>query len=128
MTEMMTANLPAVDFDRTEAFYHRLGFQTQFKDAGWMILQRGAFICEFFPYPGLDPYQSSFSACLRTQRLDALYADWAGLDLPVHGIPRLRPPGVEAPGLRIGYLVDVDGSLLRLIEADPPLAFEGDAP
>jgi hypothetical protein len=32
------------------------------------------------------------------------------------GWPRLRPPRVEDSGMRIGYLVDPDGNLLRLVQ------------
>ncbi|AUJ98784.1 hypothetical protein CR539_26960 (plasmid) [Escherichia coli] len=55
MTDQATPNLPSRDFDSTAAFYERLGFGIVFRDAGWMILQRGDLMLEFFAHPGLDP-------------------------------------------------------------------------
>ena len=115
MTDRITANLPAIDFDKTEAFYARLGFETDFKDGGWMILARCGIVLEFFPYPDLDPWSSSFSACVRVADVDALHGDWAKLELPSCGIPRLEAPQDQPFGLRIGHLIDENGSLLRLI-------------
>lgn len=63
--ERATPNLPSRDFEATAAFYARLGFEEGFRDGGWMILRRGGFQLEFFPYPDLEPAESSFSCCLR---------------------------------------------------------------
>lgn len=115
MSDVITANLPAIDMDATEAFYHRLGFETDFKDAGWMILKRGPLELEFFPYPDLDPSQSSFSACVRVASPDALHADWTSANLPRKGIPRLEAPRDQPFGLRMGALIDNNGSLLRIL-------------
>ena len=120
MTDRVTANLPAKDMDATEAFYARLGFQTDFKDDGWMILSRGPLELEFFPHPTLDPPQSWFSACLRIADLDGLWANWSRLALPEHGIARLQGPvWTEAEGLWMFALVDANGSLIRCIEEAP---------
>lgn len=73
--DRVTANLPAIDLAVTQRFYAQLGFQTGFRDFSWMILSRGLLEIEFFPYHDLDPYQSSFSACVRVARLDDLYRD-----------------------------------------------------
>lgn len=116
MSDRITANLPAIDFDATEAFYARLGFKTVFKSPDWMILARGLLELEFFPYRDLDPFQSSFSACLRTAALDALWTEWAQLGLPTQSIPRLQGPAFSiGNGLRMFALVDPNGSLLRCI-------------
>ena len=115
-SDRVTANLPAIDFAATERFYAKLGFETEFRDSGWMILSRGALEIEFFPYPDLDPRQSSFSACVRVAGLDDLYRDWQRTGLPPEGIPRLTPPKLEPFGLRMFALVDPNGSLLRCIE------------
>lgn len=53
MTDQATPNLPSRDFDSTAAFYERLGFGIVFRDAGWMILQRGDLMLEFFAHPRL---------------------------------------------------------------------------
>lgn len=114
----ITANLPARDLAATEAFYHRLGFETSFRNEGWMILTfRGATV-EFFPHPEVDERSSWFSACLRTSELEALHTRFSAAGLPTdsRSIPRLtgifQPPG--AP--RMFALVDADGSLWRIID------------
>ncbi len=112
----VTANLPAINLGATEAFFAALGFETGFRDDGWMILARGPLEIEFFPYPDLDPYQSSFSACVRVIELDALFQTWLAAGLPRQGIPRLTVPKREPFGLRMFALVDPNGSLLRCIE------------
>jgi hypothetical protein len=82
-----------------------------------MILTRGALELEFFPYAGLDPKESSFSACLRVDDLESLYHSFqaAGLSADPMAIPRLTPPKIESHGLLMFALVDLDGSLLRCI-------------
>lgn len=120
MADHATPTLPSRDFDATEAFYAALGFATQWKDGGWMILKRGGVQLEFFPYPDLDPATSSHGCCLRLDDLgefvDACRA--AGVEQKPTGWPRISPPRREASGLTIAYLVDPDCSLLRLIQND----------
>lgn len=55
MTDQATPNLPSRDFDSTAAFYERLGFGIVFRDAGWMILQRGDLMLEFFAHRARSP-------------------------------------------------------------------------
>jgi catechol 2,3-dioxygenase-like lactoylglutathione lyase family enzyme len=118
MADRITANLPARDFAATAAFYGRLGFSESFRGDGWMILKRGGLELEFFPHPDLAPADSSFSACVRVDAPDVLFAEWqgAGLTADPASIPRLtgffRP--TDAP--RMFALVDPDGSLLRVID------------
>ena len=83
-----------------------------------MILKRGGAVLEFFPFPGLDPLESSFGCCLRLDDLDAFYAVAVAAGIPEtsHGQPRLQHARREASGLRIAYMVDPDGTLLRLVE------------
>lgn len=118
MADYSTPNLPAREFAATEAFYHRLGFETVFKEAGWMILERGDAVLEFFPFPDVDPLESNFSCCLRLDDLagmvDAIRA--AGVPETVEGYPRFHAPRREASGLTIAYCIDLDGTLLRLIQ------------
>lgn len=118
MADHATPNLPARDFDAAETFYRGLGFKTGWKDRGWMILGRGTITLEFFPYPDLDPAQSSFGCCLRLDDLDAMVevVQAAGIPVAHHGAPRLHLPRVEDSGMRIAYLVDPDGTLLRLVQ------------
>ncbi len=117
MADRITANLPSRSFEATEAFYAALGFETAYRDDGWMILERGPLELEFFPYRDLDPATSSFSACVRVSGLDGLWQVWSQAGLPDQGIPRLSgPPGVFGWPIRGFALVDLDGSLLRVLE------------
>ncbi len=120
MTDRATPNLPARDFAATVGFYARLGFKQDYCSEGWMILSRGHAILEFFPYPDLDPYQSSFSCCLRLDDLPAMMRAIKSSRVPEAriGIPRYHPAAREHGGLTIAYLVDPDGTLLRLIQND----------
>jgi catechol 2,3-dioxygenase-like lactoylglutathione lyase family enzyme len=113
--ERITANLPARSFEDTAAFYGALGFEVAFRDADWMILRRGDLEIEFFPHPELDPAASWFSARVRVDDVDRLFAEWCRVGLAATGIPRLTPPVNEDNGLRMFALVDPNGSLLRCI-------------
>ncbi|TVR53518.1 MAG: hypothetical protein EA426_17840 [Spirochaetaceae bacterium] len=117
--DRITANLPSRNFDRTEAFYHGIGFETWFKDTGWVILRSGRLEIEFFLLEQ-NPRENSSSACVRVDDLDSLFARVKRADLsndPTH-IPRLTAPTVQN-GLRMFALVDLDGNLLRCIENPP---------
>jgi hypothetical protein len=114
--DAITANLPSRDFVATCAFYKGLGFTEEFRDAHWMILTRGKLVIEFFPYPDLEPDQSYFSACVRVRKVDALYQDWCKAALPHEGIPRMSDVDDALWGMRSFTLIDLDGSLLRVME------------
>lgn len=118
MADHATPNLPSSDFSKTERFYGRLGFATRWRDADWMILERGALVLEFFLCPEIDPLTSSFSCCLRLDDLEGFYrlCRAAGVSEADRGQPRLHPPRTEAWGGRVGALIDPDGTLVRLIE------------
>lgn len=120
MVDAATPNLPSRDFSTTVAFYALLGFDEDFRSEGWMMLSRGDVTLEFFPYPDLDPFQSSFSCCLRLDDLPAMMAlvEASGVPDARQGIPRYHPPRREESGLTIAYLIDPDGTLLRLIQND----------
>lgn len=120
MADHATPNLPARDFAATTSFYAKLGFEEDYRSEGWMILSRGDVTLEFFAYPDLDPYQSSFSCCLRLDDLAGIMAQVEASDVPDArwGIPRFHPPQREDSGLTIAYLIDPDGTLLRLIQND----------
>ena len=83
-----------------------------------MILKRGDLTLEFFAFPDLDPFNSSFGSCLRLDDLASFYGTCrdAGLPEAPTGQPRISPPKQEASGLTIAYLIDPEGSLLRLIQ------------
>jgi len=118
MADHATPNLPSRDFDATLNFYGKLGFKERWRGDDWMILERGDLICEFFPFSDLDPFESSFGCCFRLDELDEFYAlcKRAGVPEAHSGIPRLVAPLRQHWGGRIAYLVDADGSLLRLID------------
>jgi catechol 2,3-dioxygenase-like lactoylglutathione lyase family enzyme len=118
MADRATPNLPARDFDETEAFYAKLGFERSWRDGGWMILRRDDVQLEFFPHPDLDPAESSFGCCLRLDDMPAFVETCraAGIGPDPAGFPRLQAPQREHSGLDIAYLVDPDGSLLRLVQ------------
>lgn len=118
MADHATPNLPSLDFDATVQFYGALGFEQGWRDAGWMILSRGDVMLEFFPFPDIDSLSSSFACCLRLDDIDAIYAQAvaAGVAEQCWGMPRLHPAKVEPSGKRIAYLIDPDGTLLRLVQ------------
>ena len=123
MTNYVAANLPAIDFAQTIAFYQQLGFVVHFQSEQWLILQNdqsvdGTLEIEFFPYLNLDPKQSYFSASVWVQDLDtlqALYTSWVALDWSNYADPT-RITEIEQMGqLHIFNVIDVNGSLLRCI-------------
>jgi hypothetical protein len=118
MADRATPNLPSSDFDRTEKFFEKLGFSPSYRDEGWLILRRGGVELEFFLWPEVDPATSNFSCCLRLDDLNGFYrlCELAGLPETHLGWPRIHPPRVEDWGGRVGALIDLDGTLLRLIE------------
>lgn len=118
MADHATPNLPSRDFLKTERFYSKLGFAASFRSGHWLILQRGGVSLEFFPWPDLDPAQNNHSCCIRMDALDPLIEQCgdAGIPQARTGIPRLVPPQRDISGLTIAYLVDPDGSLIRLVQ------------
>lgn len=118
MPDQATPNLPARDFDATEGFYAALGFERSYRDHNWMILRRGSLIIEFFLYVELDPAVSAFGCCLRLDDVDDFFKICQAAGIPERntGWPRLIKPKVQPWGGRMGYLVDPDCSLLRLIQ------------
>ena len=117
MPDHSTPNLPSNDFGRTETFYNALGFQTKYREDGWMILERGKLIVEFFPMK-IDPKKSSFSVCFRVDDLDALHSAFASAAIPENQRKSLRLTAIktEPHGIRIFYMGDPDGSLIRCLD------------
>jgi hypothetical protein len=114
--DAITANLPSRDFKATSVFYQALGFREEYRDTQWMILSRGDLILEFFPCADLNPSQSTFSVCVRVRKVDALYDQWCKAALPFEGIPRMSDVVDHFLGMLSFSLVDLDGSLLRVME------------
>ncbi len=118
MADHATPNLPSRSFDATSRFYSALGFVEGWRDDGWMILKRGSVTLEFFPHPELNPKTSWFGCCLRLDDLDGFFAvcKAAGVPEGSTGQPRVHAPKLESSGMRIGALIDPDGTLIRLIQ------------
>ncbi|MFS0865963.1 bleomycin resistance protein [Microbacterium sp. 179-B 1A2 NHS] len=118
MVDRAVPNLPSRDFDATVGFYGAFGFTVGYRDDRWLILRRGGVQLEFFPAPEVDPRSSSFMCSVRVADLDGLHAAIAATGIPRNdtGIPRLTPIERQYFGMRVGYLVDLDGTQLHLIE------------
>ena len=118
MPDHATPNLPSRNFDNTIEFYSKLGFETRWRDASWLIIDRGSLCLEFFLYPDLDPSTSSFSCCLRLDDINQFYGMCVDADVTEQstGWPRIHKPKLEHSGMTIGYLIDIDGTLLRLVQ------------
>jgi hypothetical protein len=118
MADRATPNLPSRDFGATADFYGRLGFAVVWRDEGWMILERGSLLLEFFNHPELDPATSWFSCCLRLDDVNAFFdaALASGIPQSRLGFPRLHRPVREDWGGLVGALIDCDGTLLRLVQ------------
>ncbi len=118
MTDHAVPTLPSRSLDATAGFYTRLGFVEQYRDDGWLIMSRGALTLEFFPHPRLRPAKSDHQANLRVDDLETLHAAFAesGIPLATIGIPRLTPVERQEWGARAAFLIDLDGTLLRLME------------
>jgi hypothetical protein len=124
MSDRAVPNLPSRDFDSTVAFYGAFGFVTSYRDGGWLIIRRGGIVLEFFLAPEHDPYESWFMASIRISDLDELYVAVRSTGVPevTTGIPRLVPVALREWGQRAGYLIDLDGTQLHLIEDRPSRA------
>ncbi|MGA1828767.1 bleomycin resistance protein [Microbacterium sp.] len=118
MTDRSVPNLPSRDFASTVEFYGRFGFFPTFRDDTWLILRRDAIELEFFSFPDLEPYASSFMCSIRVDDLDDLFGAVAAAQVPqsATGIPRLTPVATRSWGQRAAYLIDNDGTQLNLIE------------
>lgn len=120
MPDSATPNLPSRDFEATFQFYRGLGFEEKWRDAGWMILRRGSLVVEFFRHPELNPAESWFSCCFRLDDVASFFTIvlQAGVPECNTGWPRAHRPKRESWGGMVGALIDIDGTLIRLIQDD----------
>lgn len=118
MTDHAVPNLPSRSFDDTIEFYGEFGFEPAYRDDGWLILSRGELRLEFFLFPELVPEESSFMCSVRVDGVADLYRQIkeAGVEETATGFPRLQPVKLQHWGQRAGFLVDIDGTQLNLIE------------
>ena len=114
MLEKLCPVLPARDIAASEAFYHRLGFYTVYRDGGdYLLIKRDGAEIHFFHAPGLDPSSGRREAFLRPSDIDAFAAEIATLALPAEGLPRFETPRDQPWGMRECLLVDPDGNRIR---------------
>jgi catechol 2,3-dioxygenase-like lactoylglutathione lyase family enzyme len=108
--------LQSRDLSATAAFYARLGFeQTGLWPDEYLIVERGEVGLHFVLAPEMDPWSTAGGCYLYVEDADALHAEFARLDLPSEGIPRLHGSPEQADyGLREFAVVDLDGNLLRI--------------
>jgi catechol 2,3-dioxygenase-like lactoylglutathione lyase family enzyme len=113
MLEKLSPILPARDIAETEGFWQRLGFETIYVDAEYLLLKREGAEVHFFHHPALDPAANDHGAYLRPADIDALDMEWAVLGLPPVGIPRLERASDKPWGMRELALLDLNGNLIR---------------
>jgi catechol 2,3-dioxygenase-like lactoylglutathione lyase family enzyme len=108
--------LPSRDLEATSLFYERLGFSRSGLWPGeYLIVRRWDIGLHFFHSDELDPWSSIAGCYLYVDDADTLHAEFARLDLPGEGIPRLHgEPEDTDYGLREFALVDPDGNLVRI--------------
>ncbi|CAL4860006.1 bleomycin resistance protein [Microbacterium sp. MM2322] len=118
MMDRAVPTLPSRDLDATVRFYSGFGFTAAYRSDELVILRRGDLHLEFFPFPDLDPGESSFMCSVRIDDLDGLYRQIADAGVPEakSGFPRLHPPRMESWGGRVAFLVDPDGTQLALVQ------------
>ena len=116
-TERLEPILPARSLDETRAFYKRLGFDSWFNGRGgweYEIFSRGNLVIHFFLESGLIPGENDTMCYCLVRDADQLYGEFAKLNLPREGIPRLTAPADQPWGMREFALVDPSGNLLRI--------------
>ena len=116
-TERPEPILPARNLDETRAFYEKLGFVSWHKGRGpweYEIFSRGHLVIHFFAEPELTPSENETSCYWRVKDADRFYQEFAALDLPSEGIPRLTVPVDQPWGMREFTLVDPSGNLVRV--------------
>jgi catechol 2,3-dioxygenase-like lactoylglutathione lyase family enzyme len=116
-TERPEPILPSRDLDETRAFYEKLGFTPWHRGRGpweYEIISRGHLVVHFFLESGLNPSANDTSCYWRVRDADRFYEEFAKLDLPSEGAPRLTAPRDEPWGMREFTLKDPSGNLVRV--------------
>ncbi len=112
--EKLCPILPTRDIAVAEAFWHRLGFHTVYKDVGqYLLLKRDGAEVHFWLNPALVPARNDAGAYLRPADLRALNREWGALGLPDRGIPRFHPLERKPWDMDELALIDPDGNLIR---------------
>ncbi len=115
MLEQACPILPSRDFDVTEAFYRKLGFEAFRHEDQYLIVNRDRIELHFFPYAAHSPETCNHGAYLRPADVDAISSEVAALDLSsTDGVPRFAPAEDKPWGMREAVIWDPDGNLLRI--------------
>ena len=116
MLEQICPILPSRDFDVTEAFYAKLGFETRYRQAGqYLLMNRDKVEVHFFPHPRNDPSTCDHGAYLRPSDVDDISREIEQLGLARDGgFPRFAPAEDKPWGMREATLFDPDGNLIRI--------------
>lgn len=106
---------PAIDLEKTQAFYEAIGFETRsiYPDYGYLIMARDGAEVHFWHAPDVDPKTSNHAGYLRLPDVDPLSQHMETLDLPTEGIPRFSPAQDTPWGMRETNWIDPNGTLIR---------------
>ncbi|HUQ39497.1 MAG TPA: VOC family protein [Acidimicrobiales bacterium] len=96
--------LPVRDLDATMAFYGAVGFTENYRDEGYLILDRGTVQIHFTLAEGTG------MAYLRVPDADGFHSQFAAIG----GVSRLDPVEDKPWGLREFAVADPSGNLLRV--------------
>ncbi|MFO1107293.1 MAG: VOC family protein [Amaricoccus sp.] len=114
LLEKLSPILPSRDIATAEAFWHRLGFRTVYKDTSqYLIVKREAAELHFWLKPSLDPATNDAGGYLRPNDIDRLDAEWAALGIGRTGIPCYHPAEDKPWQMRELAVIDPDGNLIR---------------
>ncbi|MEL7133831.1 MAG: VOC family protein [Pseudomonadota bacterium] len=109
--------MPSRDFDVTQAFYARLGFDTWYKDDNYLLINRDQVELHFFSKPENVPQTCDHGVYIRPRNVDAFSSAIEKLDLPrADAFPKFQPVEDKPWGMREAALWDPDGNLLRIGE------------
>jgi catechol 2,3-dioxygenase-like lactoylglutathione lyase family enzyme len=105
--------LASRDVAETVAFYRRLGFEVlrlheEFGPA-YLLLRRDGVELHFVHSPEASPEESHGACYLRLADAQAVYDEWAPLE-----VPGLHPPRDTPWGMREFFIVDPSGNLIRI--------------
>jgi catechol 2,3-dioxygenase-like lactoylglutathione lyase family enzyme len=104
--------LPSLNFEKTIAFYQKLGFVLSSRYDNYLIMHRDGIELHFWPCT--DRHIAENTGCyFRSPDVDALHAG-----LVAKGV-RAAPPQDQSWNMREFYLIDPSGNLLRIGSARP---------
>jgi catechol 2,3-dioxygenase-like lactoylglutathione lyase family enzyme len=108
--------LPSADFERTIAFYRRLGFHVEVRYGDdYLIVMRDDVGIHFTP-DAVDPLMNTHACFLYVTDADVLHGEWTASGIEPDAASGSRLTDVEtAPyGLREFAVIDLDGNLVRV--------------